>query len=224
MEETGILNKLKQSSVFKAVAAYAAVSFVLIQVASLVSDTFGLNQDFMQNMIWVFLVGFPFLALIAWASSSRFSTFKILGIFLVVLLTGYGSGSYIWVHNFVLPELKKELEKDDYVGAWDKVNLLNSYEWRYLGTSPIKNTRLPKGVMKLKLEKEGFKTKFLVDANPSFLFDNHPIDLGWELPAIQMYTEKTIPEGMVPIDGGRFIPALIGEGVTEYNLSTYYID
>ena len=84
MEETGILNKLKQSSVFKAVAAYAAVSFVLIQVASLVSDTFGLNQDFMQNMIWVFLVGFPFLALIAWASSSRFSTFKILGIFLVV--------------------------------------------------------------------------------------------------------------------------------------------
>ena len=53
-------NKLKQSSVFKAVAAYAAVSFVLIQVASLVSDTFGLNQDFMQNMIWVFLVGFPF--------------------------------------------------------------------------------------------------------------------------------------------------------------------
>ena len=112
---------------FKAVAAYAAVSFVLIQVASLVSDTFGLNQDFMQNMIWVFLVGFPFLALIAWASSSRFSTFKILGIFLVVLLTGYGSGSYIWVHNFVLPELKKELEKDDYVGAWDKVNLLNSF-------------------------------------------------------------------------------------------------
>ena len=108
--------------------------------------------------------------------------------------------------------------------SWQPYTAEKEYEWRYLGTSPIKNTRLPKGVMKLKLEKEGFKTKFLVDANPSFLFDNHPIDLGWELPAIQMYTEKTIPEGMVPIDGGRFIPALIGEGVTEYNLSTYYID
>ena len=29
---------------------------------------------------------------------------------------------------------------------------------------------------------------------------------------------------MVPIDGGSFIPALIGEGVTDYNLSTFYID
>ena len=127
MEETSILDKLKQSTIFKVVAAYAAISFVIIQVASLVSDTFGLSQGFMQNMIWVFLVGFPFLAIVAWASSSRFSTFKILGIFLLVLVVGYGSGSYVWVNNFILPDLKEELEKDDYVAAWDKLNLLNSF-------------------------------------------------------------------------------------------------
>ena len=127
MENSSLLDKLKQSSIFKAIAAYAAVSFVIIQVGSLVSDSFGLNQEFMQNLIWIFLVGFPFLAVVAWASSSRFSTSKVIGMFLLVLITGYGSGSYIWVNNFVLPELKQELEKDDYVGAWDKVNQLNSF-------------------------------------------------------------------------------------------------
>ena len=44
-----------------------------------------------------------------------------------MLATGYGSGSYVWVNNFVLPDLKEELEKDNYVAAWDKLNLLNSF-------------------------------------------------------------------------------------------------
>ena len=264
MENLSLLDKLKQSSIFKAIAAYAAVSFVIIQVGSLVSDSFGLNQEFMQNLIWIFLVGFPFLAVVAWASSSRFSTSKVIGMFLLVLITGYGSGSYIWVNNFVLPELKQELEKDDYVGAWDKVNQLNSfapffynsssldqeisadislsiedpdvavswkpyatekeYEWRYLGTSPVAKARLPLGVVNLKLEKEGFQTRYLIEQNPSFIFDNTPFPKIWPIPPIQMYPEDSIPEGMVPVDGGRFIPALTGEGVVDYNLSTFYID
>ena len=72
-----LFNNLKQSTLFKAVAAYAVFSFVVVQVASLVSDTFGFNQGFMQNLIWIFIIGFPFLALVAWAASSKFSTFKI---------------------------------------------------------------------------------------------------------------------------------------------------
>jgi len=263
-EINSLFNKLKRSSLFKAIAAYAVFAFVIVQVASLVSDTFNLSQQFMQNLIWVFIIGFPFLAVIAWAASSKFSTFKILGIFLLVLATGYGSGSYVWVNNFVLPDLKEELEKDNYVAAWDKLNLLNSfapffynsesldseislavslnikepgvtvswkpytaekdYEWRYVGLSPFKEFRLPRGVIHLKLEKEGFQTRHLVEANPSFLFDNHPVPLVFTLPQIEMYTQGSIPKGMVPIDGGRFIPALIGEGVTDYNLSTFYID
>ena len=39
-----------------------------------------------------------------------------------------------------------------------------------------------------------------------------------------MNKEGTVPDNMIAIDGGRFIPALIGEGVTDYKLSPYFID
>ena len=103
---SNVIEKLKQSTLFKAIAAYAIFAFIIVQVASLVSDTFELNQQFMKNLIWVFVIGFPFLAIVAWASSSRFSTFKILGIFLLVFITGYGSGSYLWVNTFMMPQIK----------------------------------------------------------------------------------------------------------------------
>ena len=128
MEEVnGFLNKLKQSTVFKVVAAYAAISFVFVQVASLVSDTFGLSQQFMQNLIWIFGLGFPFLALVAWAASSRFSTLKILGLFMVILVAGYGSGTYIWVNNFILPKVNQAISTDDYVSAWTMVDRIDAY-------------------------------------------------------------------------------------------------
>ena len=126
-EINSLFSKLKQSSLFKAIAAYAVFSFVVVQVASLVSDTFDLNQQFMKNLIWVFLIGFPFLAVIAWAASSRFSTFKILGIFLFVLATGYGSGSYLWVNTFMMPQIKNAIAADDYVSAWIATNKVDSF-------------------------------------------------------------------------------------------------
>ena len=261
---TSILDKFKQSKIFKVVSGYAIVAFVTVQIASLVSDSFGLGQEFMQNIIIVFLVVLPFIALVAWAASSRYSTTKILGITLAVLFTGYGTGSYVWVNNFVLPDLKQKLEQDDYVGAWDQLNLLNSfapffynsesidsdislpvslsinedgvdvywrpytenkeYDWRYAGKSPLSQIRLPRGVVHLKLSKEGFHTKELVEANPSFTFANHPIPPTFEISKIEMNKEGTVPDNMIAIDGGRFIPALIGEGVTDYKLSPYFID
>jgi len=236
----------------------------LDQIASLVSDSFGLGQEFMQNIIIVFLVILPFIALVACSASSRYSTTKILGITLVVLFTGYGTGSYVWVNNFMLPDLKQKLEQDDYVGAWDQLNLLNSfapffynsesidsdislpvtlsinedgvdvywrpyteskeYDWRYAGKSPLSQIRLPRGVVHLKLSKEGFHTKELVEANPSFTFANHPIPPSFEISKIEMNKEGTVPDNMIAIDGGRFIPALIGEGITDYKLSPYFID
>ena len=128
MEEAdSFLIKLKNSTLFKVVAAYAAIAFVFVQVASLVSDTFGLSQQFMQNLIWIFGLGFPFLALVAWAASSRFSTLKILGLFLVILVAGYGSGTYIWVNNFILPKVSQAISTDDYVSAWTMVDRIDAY-------------------------------------------------------------------------------------------------
>jgi len=261
---SSLIDKLKESKVFKVTSGYAIVAFVTVQIASLVSDSFGLEREFMQNIIIIFLIVLPFIALIAWAASSKYSTAKILGITLVVLFTGYGTGSYVWINNFVIPDLKEKLDEDDYVGAWDSLNLMNSlapffynsdsidqdislpvnlsvdedgvdifwkpytakkeYEWRFAGKTPLKEIRLPKGVVHLKLEKEGFHTKHLVEANPSFTFKNHPIPPTFQLSEIQMNKLGSVPENMIPIDGGRFIPALIGEGVTDYNLSPYFID
>ena len=189
------VDKLKKSTVFKVTSGYAILAFATVQIASLISNSFGFNQEFMQNIIIVFLVILPFIAITAWAASSKFSTVKILGIVFAVLFTGYGGGSYVWVNNFILPDLKKALEEDNYVAAWDQVNRLNSfapflynsenvdseislpvsmnvsepgvqiswkpytvekdYEWRYIGTTPLNEFALPKGVINLKLEKKG---------------------------------------------------------------------
>ena len=124
---TSMIDKLKQSKVFKVVSGYALVAFVTVQIASLVSDSFGFGQEFMQNIIIVFLVILPFIALIAWAASSKYGTFKILGISLFILFTGYGTGSYIWVNTFMLPQVKSFLEKDDNVAAWLTSSKINSF-------------------------------------------------------------------------------------------------
>ena len=124
---TSILEKFKQNKVFKVVSGYAIVALATVQIASLVSDSFGFGEEFMQNIILIFLLILPFIALVAWAASSRFSTAKILSITLAVLFTGYGTGSYVWVNNFALPDLKQKLGEDDYVGAWDNLNLMNSF-------------------------------------------------------------------------------------------------
>ena len=171
-EINSLFSKLKQSSLFKAIAAYAVFSFVVVQVASLVSDTFDLNQQFMKNLIWVFLIGFPFLAVIAWAASSRFSTFKILGIFLFVLATGYGSGSYLWVNTFMMPQIKNAIEADDYVSAWIATNKVDSFAPFFSSTkrlneeiSTIANIRTEQDGVSIHwrpyLEKESTKWEYL---------------------------------------------------------------
>ena len=96
-------------------------------MASLVSDSFGFGDEFMQNIIIIFLVILPFIALVAWAASSRYGTFKILGISFFLLFTGYGTGSYIWVNNYMLPQVKDYLAQDDNVSAWLTSSKINSF-------------------------------------------------------------------------------------------------
>ena len=122
-----IFEKLKQSKVFKVLSGYAIAAFVTVQVASLVSDSFGLEEEFMQNIIIIFLVILPFIALVAWAASSKYGTFKILGISLFLLFTGYGTGSYIWVNSYMLPQVKDYLSEDDNVSAWLTSSKINSF-------------------------------------------------------------------------------------------------
>merc|ERR1711965_258844 len=86
---------------------------------------YGFSQEFMQNIIIVFLVVLPFIALIAWAASSKYGTLKILGISLVLLFTGYGTGSYIWVNKFMQPQINKYLNADDNISAWLASNQIN---------------------------------------------------------------------------------------------------
>ena len=191
-ESNSIINKLKESTVFKVISGYAIIAFITVQVASLVSSSFGFGEEFMQNIIIGFFVVMPFIALIAWAAASKYSTLNILIISFFLIFTGYGTGSYVWVNNFMLPEIEKYLSEDNNVKAWLTSNKINSYapffskysenddeisalsninieqsgvfvswrayegneNWRLLGTSPLKQVRLPRGIIQLKLEKE----------------------------------------------------------------------
>ena len=257
-----MLDKLKQSKVFKVVSGYAIIAFITVQIASLVSDSFGFGQEFMQNIIIVFLIILPFIALVAWAASSKYGTFKILSISLFMLFTGYGTGSYIWVNNFMYPQITEYLSKDDNISAWLASNQINSFapffssssvendeisvdstisvvqegaeiswkayqseqDWRFLGKSPLNKVRLPKGIIEIKIEKEGYETSILSVSNPTMRFDNFPIYLPWKVDPINLQPNGSIPEGMVYIQGGDFIPGLTGNGTDPVFLHPFYID
>lgn len=259
---TSMLEKLKQSKVFKVISGYAIVAFVTVQIASLVSDTFGFRQEFMQNIIIIFLIILPFIALVAWAASSKFGTFKILGVSLFLLFTGYGTGSYIWVNNFMLPKMQDFILKDDNVAAWLTSSKIDSFapffstisgedddisslaiiktqqdgvsvswtaygqldEWRFLGKTPLKPIRLPRGILKFKLEKEGYETTYFSSSNPSLKLFNSPFDPGWGLEPINLQPIGSVPDGMIYIQGGNFVPALTGSGVDPVFLHPFYID
>ena len=120
-------NRFKQSPVFRTGAAYAVFAFIVVQVATLIQDPFGLNQAFMQTLIWIFLIGFPILLIVAGAVSSRFSTLKILGVFGGLLILAYVGGTYIWVKASVMPVIQSALEKDDYLAAWKASQRIDAY-------------------------------------------------------------------------------------------------
>ncbi|MEE3133319.1 MAG: hypothetical protein VX298_07090, partial [Pseudomonadota bacterium] len=101
----GLIGKLKRNSLIRAVTGYAALAFISVQAVQLVSGTFGLSQDFNRNLIWVFIAGFPFLIVASWAYSSKLSTPRILGVFALVLASGYSAGTYIWVNTALAPQI-----------------------------------------------------------------------------------------------------------------------
>ena len=81
----------------------------------------------MQTLIWIFLIGFPILLIVAGAVSSRFSTLKILGVFGGLLVLAYLGGTYFWVKTSVMPVIQNALEKDDYLAAWKANQKIDAY-------------------------------------------------------------------------------------------------
>ena len=115
-------------------------------------------------------------------------------------------------------------EQDGVSIHWRPYLEKESTNWEYLGTSPDKEFRLPNGLIELKFEKEGYEPSFIVSGNPSIRFENFSASLGWSLEPIKLQNAGSIPNGMIYIPGGPFIPAITGQGVNEVYLSPFYID
>ena len=114
------------------------------------------------------------------------------------------------------------LDENDVDDYW-KPNGMTDFEREYIGTDPDK-PNLPVGPIQLKLEKEGFKTAIVSNYNPSLIFKNFPVDLGFYPSGYELIEENKIPEGMVYVPGGSFVPAISGEGTEPFTLSPYFID
>ena len=62
-----LLAELQKRHVFRVVIAYAAVSWVVAQVAEFAFDTFGAPDWVLQALVVVLLIGLPIAAILAWA-------------------------------------------------------------------------------------------------------------------------------------------------------------
>jgi len=75
-------------------------------------------------------------------------------------------------------------------------------EWEYLGVSPLKNIRLPMGIFRWQIEKEGCETvqaaAFTYRRDESRKYFNIPDNLKWVLDR-----KGSLPPGMVRVAGGR---------------------
>ena len=125
-----------------------------------------------------------------------------------------------------LDQLSREANidiKQKEVDVYWKPYGMNDFEWEFIGTDPDKQN-LPVGPIQLKLEKEGYKTAIVSNYNPSLIFKNFPVDLGFYPSGYELIEENKIPDGMVYVPGGSFVPAISGEGTESFSLSPYFID
>jgi len=61
-----LIDELKRRNVFKAGAAYLALGWVVTQVTSTVAPLLHLPESIGPVVVWIGLIGFPFVILFAW--------------------------------------------------------------------------------------------------------------------------------------------------------------
>jgi hypothetical protein len=94
-------------------------------------------------------------------------------------------------------------------------------QWRHLGRTPIENVRLPRGALKLRVQKSGFEPQVLASPNPGNLFRNVPLGDNLEL---QLVAKGVAPD-MVQVPGGRFPVSLSGFDADDFvSLDPFSID
>lgn len=77
-------------------------------------------------------------------------------------------------------------------------------DWTYIGETPLRDLRLPRGVLHFKIAKVGFETLNLMARNRGSLLQNQGAT------AISLLKSGTVPPGMVSVPGGSFPVSLIG--------------
>jgi formylglycine-generating enzyme required for sulfatase activity/predicted esterase len=80
--------------------------------------------------------------------------------------------------------------------------------WEHLGRTPLRGVRLPRAVLKFRVEKNGFEPQTLAARNPSSLLQNSTNRLAKAI-TISLLPKGTTSE-MAPVPGGAFPVALSG--------------
>jgi serine/threonine protein kinase len=75
-------------------------------------------------------------------------------------------------------------------------------EWEYLGVSPLENVRMPIGVFRYKIEKEGYETVLAASSSWNITLEQKDQVVPYDL--VRVLDEKgSIPEGMVRVTGAE---------------------
>jgi formylglycine-generating enzyme required for sulfatase activity/dienelactone hydrolase len=114
--------------------------------------------------------------------------------------------------------------KQDGVDVYWQPYASEEFTWEFMGTTPLDLQYLPVGPLQLRLEKDGYRTAYLSTSNPSLLFHNFPLELPVKPGKLELAPDDELPQEMVFIPGGPFVPALSGETPQPYVLSPFYID
>jgi formylglycine-generating enzyme required for sulfatase activity len=98
--------------------------------------------------------------------------------------------------------------------------------WTHLGSTPLEGLRLPRGVFRFRVEKEGFETRLLATRNPGVLLGTAGGGPGNPPSRIEVTLVPTdAADGMVPVPGGAFPVGLTGFNSDDpVNTASFLID